>query len=446
MRKLLGAHAVTAVVPTARRSLQTISGLYGRGKIPSAFKAREYGMRWYPTKETLISSGPGPVIVAHSSEIVNYKSGGSMQVKKYGSFQSHEAYWNFIDRHLEQDVPQGVHEVIQEHEPRCLYFDLDGKVELRGLHIEITEWLTKYVRWFFSGDRLNWKPSDPEPIVLASSDPSKYSCHVVFPQIQFENFTAQSHYMAAMLNALPAMKVELEDGTEIPILEEVVDRVPYMRFQLFRGPYACKLSSGRFRRETELEPEGYFRGDPLAFFAGHVDLDYALELPALQQLLAWNEELRDVTMRQRDRLMAAGGCDWRVPPGDLANMYLPRFQNLGGGSVDLAGLPEVLRYKEALRWLHPERAKQWWSWFRICGVTWSMLQRYGSNAEMCQQIWQAHHNWSSGYQPYCAAENEQMVNDCEGKFVSDMPLLSKLVRYDNPNMEVLVWPWKHYFK
>merc|ERR1712216_693211 len=93
-------------------------------------------------------------------------------------------------------------------------------------------------------------------------------------------------------------------------------------------------------------------------------------------------------------------------------------------------------FEQAHMWLHPQRANQWWSWFRLCGVTHSMLEKYGQNAEARERIWRAHHTWSSQYTNFCADEDVDMVMRCRGKRVSGLPLLMRLVRFDNPDMEV----------
>merc|ERR1712113_1273134 len=103
----------------------------------------------------------------------------------------------------------------------------------------------------------------------------------------------QTEYITILLSALPALKVHLEGGESVPILQQVVDRGPYTSFQLFRGPYACKMTvGGSFRPETRFEPEGYLHSDPLTCFVGHVEADQALQLPTVQQILSMNEEVR----------------------------------------------------------------------------------------------------------------------------------------------------------
>jgi hypothetical protein len=174
---------------------------------------------------------------------------------KFSSFDNHWTCWDTISRYEKQGHMQGMHEVLVADAPRCLYFDVDGKAGYSELHHEIMNWLQMYVRWVFAGDRCEWDEGDPQPVVLATDNPDKYSCHVVFPQIQFSNFAHQQQYMKLLLPALSKLSVQLEDGEQIPILEKLVDHVPYTQFQNFRAPYACKLKDGQLRSHTQLRPE-----------------------------------------------------------------------------------------------------------------------------------------------------------------------------------------------
>lgn len=409
------------------------------------FQRQEYGLDWYPSKEALYQACPGPVFVGTAYEYwAPSKPLKPRQARKYAAFQSHEEFWESISDHNRRGRPQNLHEVLPADRPRCLYFDVDGSPEHSKLHNQIMAWLRHYVRWFFGGDHLGWSPTDPDPVVLRSSDPTKYSCHVVFPQIQLTDYAQQREYLGVLLNGLPALVVDLEDGESVPILQQLVDRVPYTQFQLFRGPFACKLSAGQLRPETMLEPEGYFRSDPLTCFAGYVYPDYALALPPVQQLLDWNEELRHLNKQQQQRVHAATREEPRaVSPLDVANLYQAAFQqHSGGGTVDFAGMTDLEKYEEALRWLHPERASQWWSWFRISGVTCKMLQRYRDNQPACERIWSAHFAWSRSYPDFDQGENVDMVRAGRNRPTSGIQLLLNLVRFDNPDMTVRTSIWQ----
>mmetsp|Transcript_66544 Transcript_66544/g.187416 ORF Transcript_66544/g.187416 Transcript_66544/m.187416 type:complete len:498 (-) Transcript_66544:226-1719(-) len=429
-----------------RRLLQAGRDLYtpARQGTENNLIRKDCGLYWHPTKDALLRANPGPVLVAMSYEAKRPNSADAQQVRKYSSFDSHWAYWDCISRLNKEDRKQNLHEIFPEDSPRCLYFDIDGGLEYRGLHPQILSLLPAFVRWFFSGDVLGWAPGEPEPVVLTSSDPKKYSCHVVFPQIQFKDFAEQREYMNVLLNALPLLKLDMDSGESVPILDHVVDRVPYSRFQLFRGPYACKVSGGRFRPETCLEPEGHFRSDPLASFASRIDPDYKLQLAPLAQLLEGNPELRHAHQQQSDRVVASlDGSPREVSPSDLALLYRREFQHTDGGSINFAGLTPLEQYELALQAIHQDRASQWWSWFRISGVTSRMLNRYRDDHDTCRRIWTAHHTWSSSYIDFDANENVETVRKAEGRQVSGLSFLLHLVRFDHPNKQVCTSIWQH---
>jgi hypothetical protein len=377
--------------------------------------------------------------VASSYEIESTDRAGEFAgldaVRKYSSFPSHQQFWEtlvYCERH---QVLHNLHEVLNEDQPRCLYFDLDGLPSYRGVHNNIVAWLQAFVRWFFSADSLGWPDEYPTPVLLKSGELKKYSCHVVFPQIQFENYEHQTQYMSVLLSALPALVVDLEGQQSVKVLEVLVDRVPYTKFQLFRGPNACKLSLGELRRSTRLVPEEYFMGDPLTCFTGYVNKDYALQLPSLSHLLGSNEELRKYHERQIRRVPVCSGID-------QTNLFVERFEyRQKRGKLDLAGLPPIEQYEVCLDHLHPERASDWLSWFRICGVTFSMLEQFGHDQTARIRIWDAHCKWSSQYLDFDEAENEQMVHQARGKRVSGLGLLMQLVQHDNPLLQVRESTW-----
>jgi len=406
------------------------------------FRQFEYGLKWHTSKDEALKATPGQVLVSSSYEC---ESRGSVRrVMRYASFSSYYEYWDCISRYRSGGRPQNLHEVLLSTKPRCLYFDLDGDSRFRSIHNEIIEWLRQYVRWFFSADRIGWNLSSPKPVVLVSSDPSKYSCHVLFPELQFADHATQQGYLPALLTALPALEVDIDDHETLPILQVVVDRVPYSKFQSLRGPYACKLKDGELRTDTQLVPEdGFFQGDPLTCFAGYVDTSYALPMPPLSQLLAWNSEISDLHEQHRVRVAAPDGGN-AVSPQDIANLYDTAFQRYQGGVLDLAGKTDIAVYEEALKWIHPERALQYWSWFRICGVTCKMLEQYANDTAAQERIWLAHKLWSGSYPQYSDEENAQKVEEARGKRISGLALLRRLVCFDNPNMQIRmrIWPDK----
>lgn len=413
------------------------------------FQRREYGLDWYPSKDALLEAGASPVLVAASYEyeaMDREGDGASLKTaRKYASFPSHWEYWDTIREHEKHERPQNLHEIFNEDQPRCLYFDLDGHPSYKSAHKDIIRWLQLFVRWCFSGDRLGWMDTEPEPVVLSSSEPSKYSCHVVFPQIQFASYTQQCEYMPTILAALPSLVVDIEGEESVPVLERLVDRVPYTKFQLFRGPYACKLKQGELRYETRLEPEDYFRRDQLTCFAGYVDTDYALELPALSKLLEWNEELQICHEKQSQRVFASRDTrDSISSVYDQTTLFVERFQmrHRGASRLDLAGLTPLEQFEACLQHLHPDRAADWWSWFRISGVTYTLLEKYRADDVALARIWKAHMDWSSSYVWFDETENVETVMKASDRPVSGMSLLFKLARHDNPALEVRESLWK----
>jgi len=147
-----------------------------------SFQKREYGIDWYQNKQELLEANPGPVLVG-SAYAYESKYGEIRQARKYASFNSHYDYWSCIGQCSKSLLPHSFHEIFPAQESRCLYFDLDGKPEYRMWHDVIVSALGRFVRWFFCGDRLQWEEQAPEPVVHTSSDPSKYSCHVISPDI-----------------------------------------------------------------------------------------------------------------------------------------------------------------------------------------------------------------------------------------------------------------------
>lgn len=406
------------------------------------FERESFGLKWFPNREALFESipavGPKPVFVAAPYEYEASDSAGLMQARKYAAFASYADYWDLINEFEREEKPQSLHEVFTSEQARCLYFDLDGHPGYKSAHRDLMLWLQLFVRWFFNGDLLGWAPSDPEPVVLASAEPSKYSCHVVFPQVQFRSHEHQSEYMPALLSALPALEVDLGGQESVPVLDRLVDRVPYTSFQLLRGPYACKLKTGELRYDTRLEPDMFFRNDELTCFAGNVDSDYSLVLPKLSELLEQNTALKDLCSRQVERV----NINSSRPPSpqsaqDLAALYQDCFRKRHmGGVLYLASMTAVEQFEACLAHLHPDRASDWYSWFRISGVTCRLLDNHVSDLYLQARIWKAHFAWSQGYHSFDEDENINLVEQARGRFVPGINLLVELVQHDNPGLEV----------
>merc|ERR1719189_3101417 len=63
----------------------------GTDRPARGFRQHEYGVLWYPSREALLDSGPGPVLVGTSYQYGSPAYSTSLkQAKKYGSFPTHE--------------------------------------------------------------------------------------------------------------------------------------------------------------------------------------------------------------------------------------------------------------------------------------------------------------------------------------------------------------------
>mmetsp|Transcript_37133 Transcript_37133/g.78765 ORF Transcript_37133/g.78765 Transcript_37133/m.78765 type:complete len:477 (-) Transcript_37133:111-1541(-) len=452
MSSLLGPNWQTAIIAGSapRRMVLPLfpiraqqARLYTAKSPHLGFRRREMGLLWYPNKEELFQSlRPSPlassaVLVGSSYERLS--GDRPSQARKYSSFHSHEDYWRTIEEHQEDGLLHNLHEVLPYWTARKLYFDLDGEPSYRQAHSKIIKLLTSHVHRFFGGLRAEWSIKDMEPVVLATEDPTKYSAHVVFPRVQFKDHEEQSQYMQLFLGTLSMARVDMPDGRSIPLLEQLVDTVPYMRFQMLRGPHACKLKDGQLVPETRLEPENLYRNDELSTFAGHADPDIRLDLPPPGEILANDEELRHYHLEHKEQLrQSTGPGSGRVSIQDQVALFSPCYvMSHLGGTWDASSCTDVDKFEEALTLLHPRRATDWWSWFRISGVTYTMLVRYEGIPEVQRRIWDAHMKWSSGYEHFDYDENVHMVLDAEGKPKPGLNLLMRLVRFDNPNLIVI---------
>lgn len=389
---------------------------------------RRFGLEWCLTKDALLESNPGPVLVAQSYEWE--KDGEVSQARRYSSFKSHKAYWESIDECRRRGLEQNFHEVLTEGQRRCLYFDLDGPPPYLTERDKIVDLLKQSLWWFFGGARRGWDERQAvQPVVLAGQSADKFSVHVVFPDVQFDDHAHQMQYLNAYLSILPDLTV----GGH-PLLHELVDSVPYTRFQLFRGPFACKLRDGSLRPDTSLEPNMQFNGDPLTCFAGYANPDYALELPSVEQLLSENEALNKLYKERRGRILRATGG--QASSADQFNLYNDSFQTDRKGEADFCGLSPVETFEMALNMVHPLRASQWWSWFRISGVTTAMLELHSCDAAARKRILDAHVVWSRGYENFDYGENLGMIERSAGCRVSGLPLLVRIACFDNPMMQI----------
>jgi len=405
------------------RSLDELYASYGAGQVPkhSALVAATYE---YESKS--VSLVEQPLWREGHRSLVG-------QARKFSSFDSHEELWDQIQECQKKAQLHTFDEVLEESRPRCLYFDLDGDPAYNSHDDLIQDILRRYVRWFFGGDELGWDVQDPEPVALTSMRPTKYSSHVLFPQIQFKNYAHQCRYLPCLLRCAAAeVHAELEgEGEPHYILKNLVDRAPYKKLQLLRAPRACKLQGGLLDPETCMEPQEPFAGDELTFFASYVHEDYALELPTMQQLMDNNPSIAKHYHcwaregRQRDDLLFS------------LDFHRPAIPD----SLDLAALTDLERYEQCMPLLHPDRASDWSSWFRISGITATMLHKYEHDREACDRIWDAHCRWSSTYPHFDERENWDIVWQAMDRRTAGLRLLLELVRHDNPDLKVRELAW-----
>lgn len=208
-----------------------------------------------------------------------------------------------------------------------------------------------------------------------------------------------------MVPFLNCLSVFFVDGT--PCLREgplgqVVDRHPYSSFQLFRAPYACKLRASGYAAETALEPEALPHGSELALFASHCDAALAAPLVPLEARLA--DPLLEGIDGWRARA-SHGGCT--TAPLDAIALWDPAFQQGRARRIDLRSLHPVQQFEASLGHLHPQRATQWWTWFRLCGICCQLLEQYSHDQHLSDQTWAAFVQWSSQYPHFDEEENWQ---------------------------------------
>eukprot|EP00929_Paragymnodinium_shiwhaense_P121741 TRINITY_DN9411_c0_g1_i1.p1 TRINITY_DN9411_c0_g1~~TRINITY_DN9411_c0_g1_i1.p1 ORF type:complete len:683 (+),score=157.39 TRINITY_DN9411_c0_g1_i1:65-2113(+) len=411
----------------------------GRKELMAADHWRQcYGKTWYYSKLDMLMHPTGPVWVSTPIKSLKNTRG---QAKRFSTFESHRELLDFLDGCEARGVLHGINEVVGERMPRCLYFDLDGDPGLRDWHDSSVELLCLYVHWFFGGDAAGWTAEQLEPTILVSEDPDKYSCHIIFPQIQFKDYDMQNQYMVHLLPALRAVEVsaqseESSTSSRLPLLETVVDKVPYTRFQNFRSLQACKLKDDSLQRHTQFKVQRLFRGDRLTSFIGYVNPEYALPIGTPQQLLEQNEPLRQFLQQQRAARRASGLGG--TSPNDMFNLYCTTFQQPEEATLDLSKCDDVEIFEKLLKLLHPSRASQYWSWFRLSGVTFTLLERHQDDPEARARIWAAHHSWSSAFDAYDAEENKRKVEEARGRRVSGLGLLQRLAKFDNPGMEIIL--------
>ncbi|CEL96692.1 unnamed protein product [Vitrella brassicaformis CCMP3155] len=398
--------------PSWHRSASSFPHLVGRG-----FQCHEDGLVFFPTKEELLQAKPpGSAVWVGSSYLrkLPNKKGELVTTQKYSYFPSHASFWDHVYSRHKMGYLTGLYEVAAEHHPRVLYFDLDGKKPMKKHGNRFLSSLQHLVSWFFSVD-----DDQLEPVVLASANPDKFSVHVMYPQIQFSNYERQCEVLPTLLNAIHLLDTktmqidhtasglpDTADGADTrgasqPELRDVVDRHPYMKFQLFRAPYACKLKGGEYKKETTLLPQtDFYMHDNLTGFITYVCPDFAAVTdPTMDQLTQHNsvlEEIRRMTIWRGPGLRFKGGHGGAgIPMADINSLYVPEFrQHLIRSTIDFRGLSYADQWSLGLRSINTMRASHFWSWFRLCGSCYTLMHRYESDPETRQRVLDAFLDWS----------------------------------------------------
>jgi len=308
-------------------------------------------------------------------------------------------------------------EVLDESSPRCLYFDLDGDVKYREREDFIIHELKTYVEREFECEFLT-------PVIIRSQDQSKFSCHLIFPEIQFANHTHQLQYVPRLLYHLKDFSQELV---------EVVDRAPYSRFQNFRLPWAVKLSlKDGIKPNSRFDPNKPYLDDWKTIFAGYTNPAYRRKLPAAK---AWIMTGPITRLRIRSPHERAS---------DINCLYLEKFlQNEPKGVCELPDLhtDQVAWFQFCLDRINPSRADHWWSWFRLCGMVYRIMHPDEWDVDAVENphadtILEIFLKWSSSYKDYNRQENIDLINGARGKErISGPRLLKNIIMFDNPNIE-----------
>eukprot|EP00921_Rhytidocystis_pertsovi_P017529 GHVQ01027568.1.p1 GENE.GHVQ01027568.1~~GHVQ01027568.1.p1 ORF type:complete len:620 (-),score=74.23 GHVQ01027568.1:461-2320(-) len=400
-------------------------------------------------------------------------------VKKYTAFRSHGEFYQCLVNGYDNGYPLPLYELLLDYQPRALYFDLDGPVQMTDKHGMIVDTLTSLISWVLL------PPGETEaaikPIVHISESPKKYSAHVVYPQLQFADHNHQNAVVALLLKALD----RLEDNpvllyqpatadnkmfgkTLFSDLREVVDRRPYSKFQAFRAPFACKLrvsatpavSSSNYATSDQnpvflpLPGQELYELDPLYGFASYVEPSLSVLPPhrlSRDSIIERHPFLRDSIYRPVPNRQAA--VRWRAVGeehlGFNADVFRKEFickseeaYQDGGALTDwLRGWllhEEVDIYEKLMPCLNEKRCDDFSSWFRLCGITYSMLRKYKADTSAQRRIWTAFFRWSAGYKNFNQTENIQAVLTCRGKRVCGLKSLIAMVDHDRPQLQLAI--------
>eukprot|EP00921_Rhytidocystis_pertsovi_P017504 GHVQ01027543.1.p1 GENE.GHVQ01027543.1~~GHVQ01027543.1.p1 ORF type:complete len:249 (-),score=14.10 GHVQ01027543.1:461-1207(-) len=99
---------------------------------------------------------------------------------------------------------------------------------------------------------------------------------------------------------------------------------------------------------------------------------------------------------------------------------------------------EVDIYEKLMPCLNEKRCDDFSSWFRLCGITYSMLRKYKADTSAQRRIWTAFFRWSAGYKNFNQTENIQAVLTCRGKRVCGLKSLIAMVDHDRPQLQLAI--------
>jgi len=373
---------------------------------------------WFPKKQPMLlerqNSGMSmntPIISESYIYFPNPDGPGKMVFKYANVGEGYDTLLELCSRHYEtEEEPPHLFEVLYETSPRCLYFDLDGNPDKREMEDELFSLLTKYVEQEFEMENLT-------PVLVRSFDTQKFSCHIIFPEIQFADLEHQSQYV-------PRLLYHMAEFSEP--LAEVVDPNPYSKFQLFRLPWSVKLSLKRgLIKESLFVPKQPFKDDWKTVFAGYTNPAYRRPLPVAKP---WEPK----------RVRRLG---FSVGLSDINCLYLEKFlQPEKAGTFEFP-VDNLEAFRVGLNLINPLRASHWWSWFRLCGVTYRLMHPVEFNDNTvenarAEEYLQVFLEWSKQYPNYDECENLDMIYRCHGvKRISSGMTLRNVAMFDNPTME-----------
>lgn len=175
---------------------------------------------------------------------------------KYGIEPNQDALIKCLHGQFMLNNPFPAFEAVESDDPSCLYFDLESSnVIYSEWEFYIVDYFTKVISFMFDTET-----SPLSPVVLKASRTDKFSMHIRFPQIQFENklqirdFFQNYFFPVAHLFPIPHNYPSNFD----PI--SIIDGSVYKSLQLLRCPYAAKVSatSGIVDERTTLIPSDTF--------------------------------------------------------------------------------------------------------------------------------------------------------------------------------------------